>query len=289
MASEMNRKIQCIATDRNAFSLDSYNEIKGGVFCMEKTVLCIKNGDLRQECLAEILKEKGYQTGLCEDIQEEILEQYDCLLFPIVMTEIDLEKIEPKLKKGQCIFGGTFPEEFQKKCKQKEVHCYEYMKEESIAIKNAVATAEGAIAEALRIGRTNLSESYSLVLGYGKCGRILADRLRGMQSKVSIYERDVLSAATANTYGFEVINDLQNLEKYRYLFSTIPQKLLCETELRKIEKDAVLIDIATGGGLDYEYCKKHHINAKLCPGLPGKYAPVSSAEILAEYVMKKGK
>ena len=32
---------------------------------------------------------------------------------------------------------------------EKGVSCYDYMEEETIAVKNAVATAEGAIAEAI--------------------------------------------------------------------------------------------------------------------------------------------
>ncbi len=127
------------------------------------------------------------------------------------------------------------------------------------------------------------------MLGYGKCGKVLADRLHGMKSRVSVYEQDAVSRAEADTCGFFVIEDLSDMEQYSYIFNTIPKKLLREDELKKVQEDVVIIDIATGGGVDYDYCKKHGINARLCPGLPGKYAPQTSAEILAEYIMKTGK
>ena len=256
---------------------------------MEKTVLCIRHGDSRQEYLAGFLKKRGYSTRLCEDIENESTDRYDWILFPVVTKGIDLEKEAIKLRSGQCVFGGTFPKEFLEQCRQKGAVCYEYMKEQSIAVRNAVATAEGAIAEALAAGQTNLCVGRSLVLGYGKCGKVLADRLYGMKSKVSVYEQDAVSRAEADTCGFSAIEDLSNMEQYSYIFNTIPKKLLREEELKKMQKDVVIIDIATGGGVDYDYCKKHGINAKLCPGLPGKYAPQTSAEILAEYIMKTGK
>jgi len=47
----------------------------------------------------------------------------------------------------------------------------------------------------------------------------------------------------------------------------------------------VIIDIASApGGCDYTYCKKKGIHAKLCPGLPGQYAPKTSGEILAKAI-----
>jgi dipicolinate synthase subunit A len=38
--------------------------------------------------------------------------------------------------------------------------------------------------------------------------------------------------------------------------------------------------------VDFDYCQKKGINAKLCLGLPGKYAPKSSAGILLEVIGK---
>ena len=47
----------------------------------------------------------------------------------------------------------------------------------------------------------------------------------------------------------------------------------------------MILDMASApGGVDYEACKELGISAALLPGLPGKYAPASSAEILAEKI-----
>ena len=48
-----------------------------------------------------------------------------------------------------------------------------------------------------------------------------------------------------------------------------------------------IIDIASApGGVDYEAAGALGIAAKLCLGLPGKYAPKTAGEILAEEIMK---
>ncbi len=51
--------------------------------------------------------------------------------------------------------------------------------------------------------------------------------------------------------------------------------------------DVTIVDIASApGGVDFDFCRQQNIRAKLCPGLPGIYAPQSSAEILFEAIVK---
>lgn len=47
----------------------------------------------------------------------------------------------------------------------------------------------------------------------------------------------------------------------------------------------VIIDLASRpGGLDYGYCQQNNLNAKLCGGLPARYAPKSAAELLMKII-----
>lgn len=256
---------------------------------MEKTVLCIRNRDMRQEYLAELMRESGYEVCLQEKIEGQKIETWDIILLPVVTGEVPFENISGHIRAGQHVFAGTFPRTFQTVCREKRASCHAYMSEEEIAIKNAVAAAEGAIAEAILNGKENLQGGSSLVLGYGRCGSVLADKLRGMGSTVTVYEKDPVRKTQAEVRGFSTVKELKNMENYKYLFQTIPQKILDGKTLAQLRKNAVIIDIASGGGVDYGYCREHGICAKLCPGLPGKYAPLSSARILAEYIVQKSK
>lgn len=156
---------------------------------MEKNVLCVKNRDARQQYLARMLLEDGCQVTLCEEKCRE-LGEYELVLLPVVTAKLDLKQMICQLQKGQRVFGGNLPEFFQDACMEKGVSCYDYMEEETIAVKNAVATAEGAIAEAICFSDETLYGTKVLVTGYGRCGRVLADRLCGMRCEVTVLEQE---------------------------------------------------------------------------------------------------
>lgn len=258
---------------------------------MKETILCINSRqDKRQKYLAEMLMKDGYSVVLCETFCPDIKE-YDIVLLPVLLKDLDLKKIAEELGERQKVFGGDFPESFWQVCAEKRVYCYDYMKEETIALKNAIATAEGALAEAIQLGNENLHGKKSLVIGYGRCGKMIADKLQGMKSEVTILEEQEVRRVQAQTQGLQIMENICDWspKDYTYLFNTVPSLLLDKAHLEKTEDSVVIIDIASGGGVDYEYCKEKGIKAKLCSGLPGKYAPKASAEILYEYVKKKCK
>ena len=57
-----------------------------------------------------------------------------------------------------------------------------------------------------------------------------------------------------------------------------------------MRSDTLILDMASEpGGVDYKAAEELGITAVLLPGLPGKYAPASSAEILADKIKSKWK
>ena len=76
----------------------------------------------------------------------------------------------------------------------------EYMQEDDTAYHNAVATAEGAVAEAILHSTINLCGAKSLLIGYGRCGKVLADRLMRMYSRVTVAERKESARAQAEAF-----------------------------------------------------------------------------------------
>ena len=164
------------------------------------------------------------------------------------------------------------------------------MKEETIAVFNAVATAEGAIAQAICGKDTNLHGSRALVLGYGRCGRVLCEKLKGLSAHVTVCTRNPEAQAWARAMGMETMDTLsakrekEKLPLFEYIFNTVPAVILKEEELRKMNREALIIDIASGaGGVDYEAADKFGIKALQCLGLPGRYAAKTSADCLAEF------
>ena len=123
-------------------------------------------------------------------------------------------------------------------------------------------------------------------MGFGRCGKALAQRLAGLGGLVTVAARRKEQRLEAGISGLQML-DLEKLgekvQEIDFIFNTIPAMVLEEKEISKMKKDSVIIDIASKpGGTDFEACKKNGIGAVLALGLPGKYSPKTSAEILVE-------
>lgn len=266
---------------------------------MEKNIL-ITGEDERQRYLAEILGEEKFKVTYVEDflqMNREKIQKNQVLLFPMVVQQKILEHCMENLKQGQRVYGGMFPEEFVQHIKRKGVILFDYTKDDAIAIQNAVATAEGAIAEAIINSRVNLHGSQCLVIGFGRCGEILADKLKGLKCDVTVLVRSKEKMARAAAYGYHVklcknIKE-QKLSKekevcFDYIFNTAPAMLVDRQFLQEQKSMVTIIDIASSpGGVDYDACKELEIMAKHCLSLPGKYAPMASAYILADAIISR--
>ena len=162
----------------------------------------------------------------------------------------------------------------------------DYMKEPGVAGRNAIATAEGVLAEAIAEMKQNLSGSNCLVAGYGTCGSVIAEKLLALNAGVSVLEQDEERASFAEKNGCERNTDM-DFSSCHLIVNTVPEVIFDEKALRTVREDVVILDIATKpGGVDFPYCEAHNIRAKRCPGLPAKYAPKTSAEILTDVVQK---
>ena len=284
--------------------------------------IAIIGGDRRTACMAPILVEKGYRVLCFRTVEiacnpsikskiyftESLREAFDSA--PVIIggipftksdslycevnssdTTVSLAEIQRSIRKHQKIFAGIIPENFRRTCEEREITCYDFMLDEPMTLYNAVSTAESAILEALLHKDTNLHMSNALVLGYGRCGKMIADRLKGLHACVSVCSNDTNELALACALGFDTMH-LSNLWKniccYEYIFNTIPARILNRRCLEKVSSNAIIIDIASNRtGADYEIAKKLKINIHFCPGLPGKYAGESCAKYLTDYVINR--
>lgn len=283
---------------------------------MRKYDFAIVGGDKRTARMAVVLAEKGYNVicfGTVESpadnkiyhartLQETIssapvivcgipFEKDGYLYFEKEITPIPLAELQRMLRKHHKVFGGVIPEDFKSLCEKRKIDCYDFMQEEPLTIFNAVATAEGAILEALLHKDTQLHLSKTLVLGYGKCGKILADKLKGLSALVTVCSLQPSELAYASSLGFHTLNlsELpQKLDRFEYVFNTIPATVLTKPCLENMRKDCLIIDIASNRiGVDYEAAVSLKRTVLFCPGLPGKYACLSCAGQLTELVINK--
>jgi len=289
---------------------------------LAKYDIAIIGGDRRTACMIPILAEKGYRI-ICfrtmkitysQTVKSRIFftnslrEALDCA--PVIVggipfiksdclycedtddaTPISIAELQKSIHRQQKIFAGVIPEGFRRTCEEREIDCYDFMLDKPMTLQNAVSTAEGAILEALLHKGTNLHMSNTLLLGYGCCGKILANRLQGMHACVTVCSNNADELALACALGFDTLHLsklCRNICRYEYIFNTIPACVLNRKCLEKMARNAIIIDIASNKvGADYEAAKQLNINILFCPGLPGKYAGESCARHLADFVLAR--
>lgn len=297
---------------------------------MKKNKVFVVGGDDRQYYLATELWKKGFRIACygMEKLEElefvkspKTLElgmiDNDVILLPVPILQdnlqikskeknILLKELERNLRKGQILFGGKIPESLKEVCKEKQTIFIDYMELEEIARRNAVATGEGAIMEAMRLSRINIQGSNCLVIGFGRCGEVLAEKLSGLGAEVTVMARSEEARNKGEFCGYKTsdmfktiigktnITTKNKIPEYQFIFNTVPALIIDKTVIDSIsnsgnkEESPIIIDIASApGGVDFDYCKKKSIEAGLYLGIPGKYAPKTSGVILAGAVMKE--
>lgn len=265
-------------------------------------------GDSREKYLAYQLERKGIEMIHPELVDRLKDKKADIILLPTPVSmdhftvkategqrKVNLKEVLEIAEKDQLIFGGMFPEDFRVALEEKGAVVYDFMKMDDIAIQNAVATAEGAIAEAVFMSNEILHGQEVLVLGYGRCAEVLANKLKGLSARVTVMARREEARSRAWTFGNDILEfgNVEDIGKFHYIFNTIPSMCITREWIDRLNRYCCIIDIASKpGGTDFDYCSKKGIRAKLCGSLPGRYAPKTSGELLAqkiESILKESK
>ena len=96
-----------------------------------------------------------------------------------------------------------------------------------------------------------LSGSKALIMGYGRIGRILAHKLRGLHSDIYISARKYEDFAWINAFGYKGIgyDELDKvISEFDVVFNTVPVLLLDKNRLQKLKQNVVIIDLASNPG-----------------------------------------
>lgn len=193
---------------------------------------------------------------------------------PITKKYIWLEDIDETKKDITFISAGYI---FKK---HKTV---DLLKLDDFCILNGVPTAEGAIAFAIQNSDFTLWKSNIMVIGNGRVAKILIDRLKGFNCRLTVSARKNLDFAFLDSFGLKYIKTAE-ISRYipenEIIFNTVDIRF-DDSEASSL-KNKLIIDLSTVGCLDAEQIKKYNINYHLLPGIPGKIAPVTAGKIIAE-------
>ena len=263
-----------------------------------QTILLIS--DMRQVYLAEILTKKGLNVR-CLDIRnsetapeqleklKSFLVEADMLILPIPVSKVPDQRqltdiLNKNLINGTLVLGGCFSKEQRELLNGRDIHFLDFMEDAIVTEENAVATAEGAIAQLVNYSPYNIDEAKIIVTGYGCCGKAIAARLKALGARVTVLARRREARKEAKKDGFYAVDFAFGPEEAMgaaMLVNTVPAPVVTRTIIRELPRDAYILDIASApGGCDFACAKEYGIRADLALGLPGKYAPKESAYIL---------
>ena len=275
---------------------------------MKKPVILIAGGDMRQlYCAAKLSRdfeisllgfEKEYiPDGLSLNIADASkYDIYDSAVLPVpALTEngnvfapcsekeITMEVLEQLLKPNAVIYAGKVNDKLRSALPEHEIN--DYLLSEELNLKNAVPTAEGAVQLALEEMPVTLNGLKVLIVGMGRIGTALAQILKGFGADITAAVHNQRGSAKARLHGIRSVPTRRLSGGYSLVFNTVPQMIFNREMLSRFNKNTLFIDLASKpGGIDFDAALELGIKAIWALGLPGKTAPVTSGEIIAETV-----
>ncbi|MEG2348803.1 MAG: dipicolinate synthase subunit DpsA [Clostridia bacterium] len=248
--------------------------------------ICVLGNDNRSIFLKKMYLEEG----------KELLNYIDAkmIIAPIPFTKDNIninnediiidDLIEKCKNQSKTIYTGLVSEIIREKFEKNKINIVDLMKLDEIAILNAIPTAEGAIYEAIKNTNFTIHSSNILITGYGRIGKVLANMLKGFGANIFCEARNKKDIALIDAMGYNSIK-LDDLDKYisnmNIIFNTIPCVILNQKRLDMLNKDCVIIDLASQpGGIDFQKAKELGINVIWALALPSKIAPCSAAKYL---------
>ena len=281
------------------------------------TSFSIIGGDLRTIKLAKMLANEGtkiYTYGLekaeelkdnsniifTEKISKAIPKDVEVVIGPIPFTsngvninapfgekEISIREMIHYLE-GKILIAGSISPEIYDMANDDYIEIIDIMKREELAVLNTISTAEGAIEIAISNTNKIIHGSEVLILGFGRIGKVLARKMAGLSAKVTCAARKDEDLAWIRAYGHKEtnINALgENLSQYDIILNTVPHLVLNKERLQYVKKDALLIDLASNpGGIDKKEAKELNLKLVWALALPGKVAPVTTAEFIKDTI-----
>jgi len=265
----------------------------------------VVGGDTRQVELARLLAQDGHTVhayalgelepapGLFPEEELDQIQRADCVVLPLTVCggdgllnaplspeERPLVHILDLLSPRQFLCGGRVDEATGILAGERGLAIADYYDREELAVANAVPTAEGAVQLAMEHLPITIHGARVLVVGFGRVGRLTAQRFAALGAKVSVAARkyEQLAWAQAMGFGAEQLAHLAGwLCGYDLVINTVPSRVLGRTELEDLKDGCLILDLASKpGGVDLAAAGELGLTVIWALALPGKVAPVTA-------------
>lgn len=156
---------------------------------------------------------------------------------------------------------------------------------------NAKLTAEGAIFRAMQRQGCALLGATVLITGFGRIAQELTLRLVALGAFVIVCARSEMQMRRAHEIGAHPVPLAQVASACRLadvVMNTVPAQILGKNELDKIDRDALVIELASPPyGMNMEMAQHMGLSVALESGVPGRYAPMSAGAALFDVLERR--
>lgn len=274
----------------------------------------VVGGDMRQAKLAELLAADGHPVStfaidkirLEGSVQQktqlrEAVTDADCVVLPLPVNSREgmlnaplcdglytTREVLSALGREQLVCAGRIDEATTIASELLGLTLIDYLCREELAVANAVAAAEGAVQLIMEETPITVCASSCLVLGFGRIGKLLCHRLRGLGARVTATARSYADLAWIKAYGYDALETDHidaSLHMYDVVVNTVPTRVLGENRLVRLKKGCLCLDLASKpGGMDFSAASKLGVKAVWALSLPGEVAPVSSGAMIRDTI-----
>ena len=206
---------------------------------------------------------------------------------PFSNEEISIRELLHQLN-GKILIAGSITPDIYEMANDEYIEIIDIMKREELAVLNTISTAEGTIEIAISNTNKIIHGSKVLILGFGRIGKVLARKMAGLSAIVTCAARKDEDLAWIRAYGHRAtnINNIgENLSEYDIIINTVPHLVLNQEKMQYVKQDCLLIDLASNpGGIDKRTAKDRNLKLIWALALPGKVAPVTTAEFIKDTI-----
>lgn len=272
---------------------------------MNNEKIMIIGGDCRFSYMTTILESKGFTVKRIYPGEYRADDFSDCSLFilPVPVSRDNININTPlagenfyfrdfiRLLPENCIVaGGLWGNEWKTMLEKRNITVFDYYKQEELAVKNAIPTAEGVIGILVNSLPVTIDGLSCAVTGYGKCGKELARKLKKLGADITVIARSEKNLTEAENDSMKICpieNFSKQCKNFDVIINTVPVKIIDENIISQMKKNTTVIEIASAPfGTDFDCASKYGIQVIKAGSLPGRTAPETAGKIICDTILR---
>nr|MBP3598692.1 hypothetical protein [Eubacterium sp.] len=253
--------------------------------------------DERMVHLANYLQEKG--AKMCDNLSAIADSGLVLCATPFTKDGVHLNTtLDPaptianfldRLTPSHTLIGGGLPSSVTFFCVQHGIPHYDLLSCENLALQNARLTAEGLLISLLSHTNNSICKMVPLIVGYGRCGKEIADILNYFIEEIYIYDINENAQKEADTRYFSPLSvkEIQNkhscVSHINTIINTAPTNPFSPQTWQCFEPDCLVFQVASGE-LSLPFPLQNR--CIVCHGIPGSYAPKTAGICMAKEICR---